>query len=114
MEVHVVAGGYGGAVQSGGLVVPAAERGLDFFVDAVADGLDNLGVDYITCGVDGYFDDDVANEVMGKPGAIYGRIGIYGWIGDVDFVAGNRAVDHCYCAQGRSGMGIAITGVRVG
>jgi len=47
VEVHVVARGYGRAVERGWLVVPAAKRGFDLFVDAVADGLHDLGFDYV-------------------------------------------------------------------
>src|ERR1700692_3994362 len=94
VEVHVVPGGDWSAVERGRLVVPAAQGSLDLFVDAVADCLHNFGFDDVALGVDRDFDDDVALQVPGKLGARYGRIWIHDWIGDVDFMAGDRSVNH--------------------
>ena len=59
MEVYVVPGGDWRAVERGRLVVPAAQSGLDLFVDPVADCLHNFGFDDVALGVDRDFDDDV-------------------------------------------------------
>jgi len=112
MEVHVVPGGDGRAVERGRLIVPAAKGGLDLFVDAVADCLHNFGFDDVALGVDGDFDDDVALQVPGKLGARHRRIWVHDRIGDVDFMTGDRSVNHG--AQRRSGVGIMIAGFRVG
>src|SRR6266576_6858012 len=113
MEMYVVPRGDGRAVERGRLVVPAAQGGLDLFVDPVADRLHNLGFDDVALGVDRDFDDDVALQVAGKLGARYGRIWIHDWIGYVDFMAGDRPVNHCHSAQRRSGAGVVIGGFRV-
>jgi len=112
MEVHVVPGGDGGAVERGGLVVPAAKSSLDLFVDAVADRLHNLGVDDAALGVNGDFDDDVTDQIAGELGAVDGRIGIHGGIGDVDFMACYWPVNHG--AQRRSGASVVVTCFGVG
>src|SRR5712691_1043945 len=52
MEMYVVPGGDGRAVERGRLVVPAAQGGLDLFVDPVADRLHNFGFDDVALGVD--------------------------------------------------------------
>ena len=94
MEVYIVPGGDGRAIEGGRLVVPPAQGGLDLFVDSVADRLHNPGLDDVALGVNRHLDDDVAHQVSRKLGAVHGRIGIHGRIRDVDFVAGNRAVNH--------------------
>src|ERR1700674_2894261 len=114
MEVYVVPGGDWCAVERGRLVVPAAQGGFDLFVDPVADRLHNFGFDDVALRVDRDFNDDVALQVPGKLGARYGRIWIHDWIRDVDFMAGDRSVNHCDSAQRRSGAGIVIAGFRVG
>ena len=94
MEVHVVPGGDWRAVERGWLVVPAAQGGLDLFVDPVADGLHNFGFDDVALGVDRDFNDDVALQIPRKLGALHGRIWIDDRIRDVDFMTGNRSVNH--------------------
>src|SRR5258708_25993180 len=74
MEMYVVPGGDGRAVERGWLVVPAAQGGLDLFVDPVADRLHNFGFDDAALGVDCDFDDDIALQVPGKLGARSRRI----------------------------------------
>ena len=110
--MDVVPGGDWGAVEGGGLVVPAAEGGFDLFVDAVADGLHNFGLYYVALRVDGYFDDDIAHQIAWERGAIHGRVGKYGGIGDVDFVAGDGSIDHG--AERRSGVGVVVARVGIG
>src|SRR6266446_7598274 len=112
MEMYVVPGGDWRAVERGRLVVPAAKGGLDLFVDPVADRLDNFGFDDVALGVDRDFNDDVALQVPGKLGARHRRIGIHDRISDVDFMAGDRSVNHG--AQRRSGAGIVVGGFRAG
>ena len=99
MEVHVVPGGDWRAVERGRLVVPAAQGGLDLFVDPVADRLHNFGFDDVALGVDRDFNDDVTLQVPGKFGALHGRIWIHDRICDVDFMAGDRSVNHAYQAE---------------
>ena len=60
MEVYVVLGGDGCAVERRGLVVPAAKSGFDLFVDAVADRLHDLGFDDVALGVDRHLNDDIS------------------------------------------------------
>src|SRR5208282_6435438 len=112
MEVDVVAGGYWRAIESGWLVVPAAESGLNFFVDAVADRLHNFGFDHAALRIDRHFNYHIAYQVAGKLGAVYRRIWIHYRIGDVDLMAGDRSVNHG--AQRRSGAGVAIADFLVG
>src|SRR6202162_4726447 len=114
MEVYVVPGGDWRAVERGGLVVPPPQGGLDFFVDPVADRLHNFGFDDVALGVDRDLNDDVALQVPGKLGSRYGRIWIHNRIGDVDFMAGDRSVNHSYSAQRRSSAGIVVAHFRVG
>src|SRR3981081_162539 len=90
MEVYVVSGGDRRAVEGGWLIVPAAQGGLDLFVDPVADRLHDLGFDDVALGVDRDFNDDVALQVPRKLGPRYRRIRIHDWIRDVDFMAGDR------------------------
>src|ERR1700688_3842770 len=110
VEVYVVPGGDWRAVERGRLVVPAAQGGLDFFVDPVADRLHNFGFDDVALGVDRDFNDDVALQVSGKFGARYGRIWIHDGIRNVDFMAGDRSVNRSHSAQRRSGAGIVVGG----
>src|SRR6266481_5497504 len=114
MEMYVVPGGDWRAVERGRLVVPAAQRGLDLFVDPVADRLHNFGFDDVALGVDCDFNDDVALQVPGKLGSRYGGIWIHDRIRDVDFMAGDRSVNRSHSAQRRSGTGIVVSGFRVG
>src|SRR5437899_5459070 len=114
MEMYVVPRGDGRAVERGRLVVPAAQGGLDLFVDPVADRLHNFGFDDVALGVDCDFNDDIALQVPGKLGSRYGRIWIHDWIGDVDFMAGDRSVNRRHSAQRRSGAGIVVASFRVG
>src|SRR5229473_1505466 len=112
MEVYVVPGSDGRAVERGRLVVPATQGGLDLFVDPVADRLHDFGFDDVALRVDCDFDDDIALQVPGKFGALHGRIWIHDWIGYVDFMPGDRSVNHG--AEERSGAGIVVGGFRVG
>src|SRR5713101_3910828 len=114
MEMHVVPGADWRAVERGRLVVPAAKGGLDLFVDPVADRLHNFGFDNVALGVDRDFNNDVALQVPGKLGSLYGRIWVHDRISDMDFMAGDRAINHGYSAQRRSGAGIMIARFRVG
>jgi len=60
MEVYIVPGGYGSAVESCWLIVPAPKRGFDFFVDAMADRLHDFGFHHIALRVDRHLDHYVA------------------------------------------------------
>jgi len=104
MKVHVVVRGDGRAVESSGLIVPAAERGFDFFGDVAVDGLHDFCLDDVALGVDRNLNDDVADEVAGQGVAIDGRIGIDDGKSNVDFVAEDGAVDDA--AEGGAGLGI--------
>src|SRR5258708_18140223 len=106
MEVYVVPGGDWSAVEGRGLVTPPAKRGLDLFVDPVADRLHNFGFDDGALGVDRDFDDDVSVQVPGELGSRHGRVGIHDRVGDVGFVTGDWSVNHG--AEGRSRTG-AVT-----
>ena len=112
MVVEVMPRRHGRAIERGGLVVPAAQRGLDLFVDSVPDRLHNLGFDDAALGVDGHLDDDVAHQVPRKLGAVEGEIRKHHWIRDVNFVAGDRPVNHG--AQRRPGVGIVLACFRIG
>src|ERR1700730_10715574 len=102
MEVYVVPGGDGRAVERGRLVVPTAQRGFDLFVDSVADRLHDLGFDDVALGVDRDFNDDAALQVPRKLGALHRRIWIHDWIRDLDFMAGDRSVNRSHSTQRRS------------
>ena len=112
MEVNIVPGCDGRAVQRGWLIMPSAQRGLDFFVDAVADRLNNLGLDHIALGIDRYLNHHIASQVTRQLSPIHGRIGIHSWVSDVDLMAGNRAVDHG--AERRAGARIVVASFRIG
>src|SRR5713226_6935117 len=112
MEVHVVPGGDWRAIARGRLVVPSAKGGLDLFVDPVTDRLHNFGFDDVALGVDRDFDDDVALQVPGKLGARHRRIWIHDRISDMDFMAGDRSVNHG--AERRASTGVVAGGFRVG
>ena len=88
--MYVVPGSDWRAVERSWLIVPAAQRGFDLFVDSVADRLHDLGFDDVALGVDCDFNDDVALQVPGKFGTLHRRIWIHDRIGDVDFMAGDR------------------------
>jgi hypothetical protein len=60
MEMDVVSGGYGSAVESRWLIVPAPKCGFDFFVDAMADRLHDFGFHHIALRVDRDLDHYVA------------------------------------------------------
>src|SRR5271155_1847726 len=94
VEVYVVPRGDGRAIECGWLVVPAAQSGLDFLVDAMADRLHDLGFYDVALLVDCYLDDHVADQVAREFGAVDGRIRIYDRIGNMHFVAGDWAVEH--------------------
>jgi hypothetical protein len=94
------------------LVAPAAKRGFNLFVDPVADRLHNFRLDHVSLGVDGDLDDYISLQVVGKCSAVHGRIGIYDRIGDVDFMPGDRSVNHR--AQRRSGAGIVVASFGTG
>ena len=112
MKMYVVVRSDGHSVERGRLIVPTAKGGFDFFVDPVADRLHDFRLDHVSLGVDGDFDDYISLQVPGKFGAVHGRIWIYDWIRDVDFMPGNRSVNHR--AQRRSGMGIVVASFRIG
>ena len=112
MKMYVVVRSDGRAVERGRLITPAAKRGLDLFVDPVADRMHDFRLDHVSLGVDGDFDDYISLQVAGKFGAVHGRIWIYDRIRDVDFMSGNWSVNHR--AQRRSGAGIVVAGFRIG
>ena len=109
--MNVVPGGNGSAVESGWLVVPAAQRGFDLLVDAVADGLHDLGFNDGAIRINRHLNDDIPNQVVRQVGAVDGRIGIDGRIGYVDFISGDGAVDQG--SKRRSGVRVVIAGLSV-
>jgi len=109
VEVHVVARGYWGAVKGGGLVMPAAKRGFDFFINAVADSLQDFCFDYIALRVDRDFDDHVTHQIFRKLVAVNRRIWKNGGIGDMDFMTGDGPVDQG--AEWRAGPRIVIASI---
>jgi len=111
VEVYILTRGDGSSIERGWPVVPAAKSGFDLFVDAVSDGLQKLGFNHIARGVDGHFNDDIADNVMRKRRAVDRRIRIDDRIRDVDFVAGDRAVNHG--SERRSGLGVLAASVGV-
>src|ERR1039457_6358009 len=111
MEVHVVPGGDWRSIKRGWLVVPSAKSGLDLFVDTLANPLPNFGFDDIALRVNGHLDDDIALQVSGELGARHGRIWKHDRIRDVDFMAGDRSVNHG--AQRRPGVRIVVAGLLV-
>jgi len=68
------------SVQRCRLVVPAAKSSLDLFVDPMADRLDNFGFDDIALRIDGL---QTSPPVARKRGAVHGRFGLHGRIGNV-------------------------------
>lgn len=104
MEVYILTRGDGSSVERGRPVVPATKSGFDLFVDAVTNGLQKLGFDHIALGVDGHLDDDISDYVARKCGAVDRWIGVDDRIRDVDFVAGDRAVNHG--SERRPGLGV--------
>src|SRR5271165_4298133 len=111
MEVHVDTRGDWCPVERSGLEVPPAKSGLDLFVDPVADGLRDFGFNDVALRVYRHDDDDIANQVPGKFGAIDRRVGMHRGISDVDFMAGDRSVNHR--AQRRPRLRIAVASLRV-
>ena len=63
MEVNVVLGSNRDTIERGGLVPPLAQRGDNFFIDAVADGLHDSRLDNVALRVDSDLDDDVTLQV---------------------------------------------------
>jgi len=112
MEVYVVLGGYWCSVERGGLVMPAAKRGLDLFVDAVANRLYDFRLNYIALGVDRHFDNDISHQVARQFGAVDGRVRIHHGIGNMDLVTGNRSINHS--AERRSCMRIVVASLSIG
>jgi hypothetical protein len=112
MKVDVMPRSDGGAVERGRLVVPLAQGGFDLLVDAVSDGLNDLGFDDISFRVDGNRDHHVAYQVARERGAIDRRVRIDGWIGNVNFMAGDGSVNEG--AKRRASMGVAISSLGVG
>lgn len=82
--------------------MPTAQGGFNFFVDAVADGLYNFCLDHIALGVDGDLNDHVTGQILWQFRAIDWRIGVYDWISDVHFMAGNRPIH--YRTERRPGL----------
>ena len=111
MEVDVVLGGNGCAIEGGGLEVPLAESGHHFFVDAVANRLQKSGLSDVALRVDGDFDDDVPLQVTRKFGTRHRRVRKDDGIGYVHLVALDGAVNHG--AKRRSGASIAICSFRI-
>ena len=66
------------SVEGGRLKVPPAERGFDFFVDAVADRLHDLGFYDAALGVDGHGNDYVAHQIFRELSPVDRRIRVYG------------------------------------
>ncbi len=102
--MHVVMRRDRRAVEGGRLVMPAAESGFDFLVDAMTDRLHDLCFDNVPLRIDSNFDDDVAGEASGKLGTIHGRIGIDGWISHVHIVPENGPINDA--AERRACFGI--------
>ena len=61
--MHVVVRSDRRAVERRRLVVPSPKRGLNFFVNPVANRLHDLGLDDLALGVDRDLDYDVPNEI---------------------------------------------------
>ncbi len=111
MEVDVMLGGNGYAVERGWLVAPLPERRHDLFVDPMPDGLQDAGFDDSALRVDGHFDNDVALQIPGKFRSCNRRVGIHDGISHVHFMASDRPVDHG--AEGRARAGIVLGGFGV-
>ena len=94
MEVHVYVRRHRRAIKRGWLEVPLANCGFDLLVDAVADGLHDFRFYDVALGIDGHHDHDVADQIARQLGAGDGRIGMDHRIGDMNFMAGNGAVNH--------------------
>lgn len=94
MEVDVVLGGYGYAVERGRLEAPLPEGGHDFFIDPVADGFEETGFDDRALGVDGDFDDDISFKTGRKFSAHHRRIGKHDRVGHMDLMAVDGTVNH--------------------
>jgi hypothetical protein len=112
MVVHVDTRGDWRSVERSGLEMPPAKSGLDFFVDPVADRLHNFGFDDIPLRIYCYYDDNIADQVQRKFSAIDRRVRMHNRVRDVDFMAGDRTVNHG--AERRPGMGIVVALLRVG
>jgi hypothetical protein len=112
MEVHIGARGDRGAIERSGLIVPAAERICNLFVDPVPDSLDDFGFDHIAGRVDCHLDDDVADDVARKRSTVDGRVGGNDRICDVHFMAADRSIDHG--AEWRAGVGVMVASVCIG
>ena len=106
MEMNVMLGGNGHAIERGRLVVPVAERCQDLFVDPMSDGLQNAGFDDVALRVDGHLDNDVPLQIPRKFRPRDRRVRIHDGISHVHFVARDRPVDHG--AKGRSSAGIVL------
>ena len=94
MEVNVVLGGDGGAIEGGGLEVPLAESGHHFFVDAVANRLHQPGLSDVALSVDGDLDDDVPLQVTREFGTRHRRVRKDDGIGYVYLMAIDGAINH--------------------
>src|ERR1700677_402129 len=112
MEVHIGARGDRGAIERSGLIVTAAERICNLFVDPVPDSLDDLGFDYIAGRVDCHLDDDVADDVARKRSTVDGRVGGNDRICDVHLMAADRSIDHG--AEWRACAGVMVASVCIG
>src|SRR6185312_14093513 len=90
----VLLGGDGAAVHHGGAEAPVADGGHDFFVDAMAEALKDLGCDDVALHVDGDLDDNgPLNAARYLPGVnlrVWKKDGKRG----ADIMAGEQSVDY--------------------
>src|SRR5579859_5156147 len=112
VKVYIVVRSDRRSVKRRWLVMPAPKSRLDLLVDAMTDCLHNLGLDDVALRVDGDLDDDVTCEVSGQFSPVDRRIRIHNRIGNMDFMASNRSVNHR--AQRRSSAGIVVAGFGIG
>jgi len=90
-----------------------AKSGDDFFVDPVADGLYNSGLDDVALRVDGDFDNHISLKVARQFRARHGWIRKHNRVGYVYFMAFDGPVNHCHCAKCRASACIVIGSFRV-
>jgi len=94
MVEHVLLRGDGAAVHEGGTEAPVADRGLDFFVDAIAEALQDLGGSHVAECVDGDFDDDSPFHTRRYFRARDSRVREVNGERRAHVVAGQRSVEH--------------------
>jgi len=110
MEVNVVLGSDRDAIERGGLVPPLAQRGDDFFIDAMADGLHDSRLDNVALRVDSDLNNDITLQVARKFGTRHGRIRKQDGEGNMHFMAFYWAVNHR--AKGRTSTAVVVGSFR--